>query len=123
MKYILCNKEKNMLVEHILTSEFFEERDLDLYPSYYEVIKTNEDIISYNFRYDIENDDFVEVDGVAKFVEPFAEPSSMDLLLAKIDMLEKDSKKPEYSRVNELEVENNSLKDELNTIKRHLGLS
>lgn len=52
MKYVLCNKNKNLKVEHIINFEDMSEQFFYLYPDYYEIILTKLDLDDYNLRFD-----------------------------------------------------------------------
>lgn len=95
MKYILVNTLRNNIIEKIIPQEAGITFNPSYYPSYLKMVEdVNDEIESYNFRYDEETQSFIKITDVdfidKNYTELLKENLELKLALAELSE-EKDS--------------------------------
>lgn len=119
MNKVFCNRETNM-VEQIICIDIDKRFDESWYPHCYIIDDEDNEVQGYNLKYNIETEQFDIVEGIEARPETEFEKSVVEELQEQINLLQVMT--IPTNEMDALRQENKELKDELDIIKRHLGI-
>ena len=109
------------MVEQIINVDVDKRFDENWYPNCFVVDDENNEVNGYNLRYHPFKKRFEVVPGIEPMPEVVFIPSETEILMDKIASMYA-IEESNLERINNLEIENKSLRDEITMIKSRLGI-